>query len=157
MCLVVLANISPPGWLIYKWYQTSVRLHRYFGTYIWLLWNINWTPLRYCFLYYSFVRYTLRLEFLWFSSCYCFLCTSGSDNGKLTSSSSSLSYANSSFAQRESFMVIDFSRSMFSEGRRMSVYDTTLSIPDIFWMLGPNSLSVSLHCMTLWDALIFAL
>ena len=131
-------------------------LCREFGTYICLLWKISSTPPRSCFWYSYFVRSTLSLKFLWFRYLCFSLCNSGIANGKFTSSSSSLLNKNSSFAWHESFMVLDSSWSMFAEGRRLSVSDTMLSILDILSMLGPNYLSMSLHSMTIQDALIFA-
>ena len=53
-------------------------------------------------------------------------------------------------------MVLDSYGLMFSEGRRLSVSATMLSIPVVCWILGPKSPSMSIHCMSLWDALIVA-
>ena len=53
-------------------------------------------------------------------------------------------------------MVLDSYGLMFSEGRRLSVSATMLSIPVVCWMLGPKSSSMSIHRMSIWDALIVA-
>ena len=154
---MVLDNLSPFKWLRYIWYQISARLSKYFGTYIWLLWNIRSTPSRSCFWCSYFVWSTLSLEFLWFSYFCCSLCISGSTNRKLTLSSLSLLNANSSFAWSESFIVIHSYRLMVAKGRWLRVCATIFSIMYICLMLGPDSLSMSFHRMTLWDALIVAL
>ena len=49
-------------------------------------------------------------------------------------------------------MVIDSSRSMFAEGRRLNVSATILYNTAMWCMLGSKYLSTSLHHTTLWDA-----
>ena len=97
--------------------------------------------------------YALSVLFLFLISFFCSHYTAASSRVYLSSTVFSTVVVNNLSAQLRSIVVLGLSCSMIVDGNILSVSATMLSTPDMFCMLGPNYLVVSLQCITIWYSL----